>query len=304
MKARGYLRAATACGLAVMASGCGLAEAPLIDPAGPQALAERNLLLTALALMMVVVIPVFAMTFLFVLRYRSSNRKARYEPDWSYSGLVDTVIWIVPAIIVIALGVLLWNATHKLDPYKQLHTQEEALEVQVVAQDWKWLFIYPEQGVASVNELAFPSDRPLSLRITSDTVMNSFHIPALAGQIYAMAGMQTRLNLLADAPGTFTGRNVQYSGDGFFGQHFKAIAQTGEDFDDWVEQARKATDSLDSDSYKALAKPSSNHPVTYYADVKENLFQDIISKYAPRPSTPAAHAQVSSESAEESRNAR
>ncbi|MGM0562387.1 MAG: ubiquinol oxidase subunit II [Pseudomonadota bacterium] len=304
MRARGYLRAAVACGFAVMVAGCGLAEAPLIDPAGPQALAERNLLFTALALMMLVVIPVFAMTFFFILRYRASNRTARYEPDWSYSGLVDTIIWIVPALIVISLGVLLWNATHRLDPYKQLHTREEALEVQVVAQDWKWLFIYPEQGVASVNELAFPSDRPLSLRITSDTVMNSFHIPALAGQIYAMAGMQTRLNLLADAPGTFTGRNVQYSGDGFSGQHFKAIAQTGEDFQDWVEQARQASDSLDADSYKALAKPSSNHPVTYYADVKANLFQDIISKYAPRPGPPSAQASVTPESAVESRNAR
>ncbi|MFC4351909.1 ubiquinol oxidase subunit II [Fodinicurvata halophila] len=283
MKACGYLRAAVACALAVAVTGCGLAEAPMIDPAGPQALAERDLLFTALGLMLIVVIPVFLMTFLFVLRYRSSNRKAKYAPEWSYSGPIDAVIWIVPALIVIALGILLWNATHALDPYKQLHTQEEALEVRVVAQDWKWLFIYPEQDIASVNELAFPSDRPLSLRITSDTVMNSFHVPALAGQIYAMAGMQTRLNLLADEPGTFMGRNVQYSGDGFSGQHFTAVAKTQEDFEAWVDQAQNSSNPLDAEAYKSLAEPSSDHPVTYYSGVESDLFRNIIAKYAAHP---------------------
>ena len=194
-------RTAIALGVALLASGCDLRHAPILDPKGPIALAERDLLFTAVVLMLIVIIPVFVMTFLFAWRYRSSNGKARYTPDWSYSARIDAVIWLVPALIVIALGVLVWSNTHKLDPYRPIDSAVPPLEVEVVAQDWKWLFIYPEQEIAVVNQLVFPSQRPLSLKITSDTVMNSFFIPALGGQIYAMAGMQTRLQLLADAPG-------------------------------------------------------------------------------------------------------
>ena len=177
-----------AIGLALLASGCGLTQAPILDPKGPIALAERDILFRALAIMMIVVIPVFAMTFWFAWRYRASNKRARYEPDWM-SAKIDAVIWIVPALIVISLGVHVWLYTHALDPYRPLQSSAKPLDIQVVAQDWKWLFIYPAQGIATVNELAFPSEVPVRLRITSDTVMNSFFIPALAGQIYAMAGM-------------------------------------------------------------------------------------------------------------------
>jgi cytochrome o ubiquinol oxidase subunit 2 len=163
-----------------------------------------------------------------------------------------------------------------------------------VAQDWKWLFLYPEQGIATVNELAFPSARPLSLRITSDTVMNSLMIPALGGQIYAMAGMETRLHLLADEPGRFAGRNMQYSGDGFANQYFVAIAMSDQDFAAWVAKVRQSEGSLDAAAYERLAEPSELHPVTYYAAFEPDLFARIIAKYAPAgPGGPhAGHAEA------------
>jgi len=271
---------ALALGAALSVSGCDLSNAPVLDPKVPIALAERDLLFTAVVLMLIVVIPVFVMTFLFAWRYRASNTKARYTPDWTYSVPVDAVVWLVPAAIVIALGTLLWRNTHKLDPYRPIDPSVQPLQVEVVAQDWKWLFIYPEQGIAVVNQLAFPSGRPLSLRITSDTVMNSFYIPALGGQIYAMAGMQTRLHLLADVPGRFLGRNVQYSGSGFADQHFEAIAMSPDEFNAWVAKVRQAPNKLDAAGYSALAVRSRGHPVTYYSSVAPGLFDTIIAKYS------------------------
>ena len=266
--------------MALLVSGCNLSRAPILDPKGPVALAERDLLFTAVVLMLVVIVPVFVMAFLFAWRYRSSNTHAHYAPDWSYSARIDAVIWLVPALIVIALGILLWSNTHKLDPYRRIDSAVQALEIDVVAQDWKWLFIYPRQEIAVVNQLVFPSRTPLSLRITSDTVMNSFFIPALGGQIYAMAGMQTRLQLLADAPGKFTGRNMQYSGAGFSDQHFEAIAASAEEFDAWLAKVRQSPRRLDQSAYRALAAPSRGHPVTYYSAVEPDLFDTIIAKYS------------------------
>jgi len=264
--------------LALGASGCALSEAPIFDPKGPIALAERDILFRAFAIMMIVVIPVFAMTFWFAWRYRASNTAARYEPNWM-SATVDTITWIVPALIVLSLGAHVWIYTHRLDPYRPLEAAAKPIQVQVVAQDWKWLFLYPEQGIASVNELAFPSGAPLSLKITSDTVMNSFFVPALGGQIYAMAGMQTQLNLRADAPGRFVGRNTQYSGRGFSDQHFAAIAMAPADFDAWVARAKASPVKLDASAYAALAKPSAKHPVTLYSTFEPGLFERIIRRY-------------------------
>ena len=277
---RRWWQAAIALATALFTAGCGLSDAPILDPKGPIALAERDLLFTAFAVMLIVVVPVFILTFWIVVRYRASNKKATYAPDWEYSAPIDAAVWLVPAAIVVALGILLWSNTHKLDPFRPLDAAVAPLEVEVIAQDWKWLFIYPEQEIAAVNELVFPSGRPLSLKITSDTVMNSFFIPALAGQIYAMAGMQTQLHLLADAPGRFVGRNMQYSGDGFSEQKFAAIATSGEDFDAWVAKVRQAPDRLDAATYQALAQPSIKHPVTHYSFVEPNLFDAIIVKYA------------------------
>jgi cytochrome o ubiquinol oxidase subunit 2 len=276
-------RTAASLGAVLLVGGCGLSDAPVVDPQGPIALAERDLLFDAFWIMLIVLVPVFVMAFLFVWRYRASGGKGRYAPDWSYSAWMDSIVWIVPALIIVALAVILWSNTHKLDPYKRLESDKPPLEVEAVAQDWKWLFIYPEQGIAAVNELAFPSGRPLSLKITSDTVMNSIYIPALAGQIYAMAGMETRLHLLADRPGRYRGKNVQYSGRGFADEHFEAVALSEDDFDAWVAKARQSPDSLDAAAYEALAKPSAKHPVTYYSAVEPNLFGDIIAKYAKTP---------------------
>jgi cytochrome o ubiquinol oxidase subunit 2 len=264
---------------ALFCAGCDPRTGPILDPKGPIALAERDLLFDAFGTMLIVVVPVFILAFLFVWRYRASNKRAKYDPDWSYSAKIDAVVWLVPALIVLALGTLLWANTHKLDPYKALASENAPLEIEVVAQDWKWLFIYPEQKIATVNELRFPSGVPLNLKITSDTVMNSFFIPALGGQIFAMAGMQTRLHLLADAPGRFTGRNTQYSGAGFSEQQFDAVALTQAEFDAWVEQVRQSQKNLDATTYRALSAPSIKHPVTYYATVEPNLFGKIIEKY-------------------------
>jgi cytochrome o ubiquinol oxidase subunit 2 len=284
-------------GCLALLAGCGLSEAPMLDPKGPIALIERDLLFTALGLMLIVVIPVFVMAFLFVWFYRPTSKHDVYEPDWGYSVWMDGLVWLVPAVIVIAIGTLVWEYTHKLDPYRSLESTEPPLEVQVVAQDWKWLFLYPEQGVAAVNELAFPSARPLSLRITSDTVMNSLLIPALGGQIYAMAGMESRLHLLADAPGRFAGRNMQYSGDGFANQYFEAIATSEADFEAWVAKARQSQDRLDAAAYEELAKPSELHPVTYYASFEPDLFAQVIAKYAPAGAPHGAHAAGEAEAA-------
>ena len=263
----------------LVVGGCTGSTMPVLFPDGPIALAERDLLFRALAIMMIVVIPVFVMAFWFAWRYRAGNAKARYEPNWM-SNKVDAVVWVIPALIVVTIGIHVWIFTHELDPYKPLDSTAPPLEVEVVAQDWKWLFIYPDEGVASVNELVFPAAVPLSLKITSDTVMNSFFLPALGGQIYAMAGMQTQLNLMAGAPGKFRGRNTQYSGDGFSDQHFEAIAMSQDDYAAWIAKVREEGRALDEESYAELAKPSIAEPVAYYATVEPGLFEQIVRKYA------------------------
>jgi cytochrome o ubiquinol oxidase subunit II len=273
-------RVARAFGLVLLCSGCGALTSPDLDPSGPVTLAERRLLFDAVSIMMIVIVPVFIMAALFTWRYRGTNRNAIYTPNFAYYWPVEILVWGVPAAIIVWLGFHLWEATHRLDPYKAINQDVEALRVEAVAQDWKWLFIYPEQNIAVVNELVFPSGTPLALRITSDTVMNSFVIPALGGQIYAMAGMQTRLHLLADKPGRFMGRNVQYSGRGFADQQFDAIATSSkEDFAAWAAKVKASLDTLDAETYEQLAKPSAKVPVTYYSGVEPNLFDKIIAKW-------------------------
>jgi cytochrome o ubiquinol oxidase subunit 2 len=287
------LRCAAIALLAFLVSGCD--RMVVLNPKGPIADAERGLMIDAFTVMMLVVVPIIVMVFWFAWRYRARGN-ARYEPTWAYSVKVDAVVWLIPALIVIAVAVLLWRSTHKLDPYREIASANPPLDVQVVAQDWKWLFIYPEQGVASVNQLAIPAGRPISLRITSDTVMNSFYVPALAGQIYAMAGMQTRLQMLANAPGRFVGRNTQYSGGGFSDQFFEVLATEPADFDAWVAKARQAPAKLDAAAYAKLAEKSRLVPIAYYSGLEPRLFDSIIAKYThahqatgagPSPAAPA-----------------
>jgi cytochrome o ubiquinol oxidase subunit 2 len=284
--------------MALLCGGCGALTSPDLDPSGTIALAERQLLFDAASIMMIVIVPVFIMAALFTWRYRAANRGARYTPNLAYYWPAEILVWGAPAAIIVWLGFHLWAYTHKLDPYRAIDPGVTALQVEAVAQDWKWLFIYPEQNIAVVNELVFPSYAPVSIRITSDTVMNSFVIPALGGQIYAMAGMQTRLHLLADKPGRFLGRNVQYSGRGFADQQFEAYATSKEDFDAWVAMVEASPDTLNAKTYEELAKPSAKVPVTYYSGVETNLFDTIIAKWRRGDKVDSAPSAAAAERAE------
>lgn len=248
-------------------------------PAG----AERNLMALAFYLMLVIVIPVLYLTIWFARRFRASNTKVRHQEALEHTSLIEIVVWAVPAVLIFALGTLVWNQTHRLDPYRPLEGTGAAMVVQAVAQDWKWLFLYPDLGIASVNELAFPADAPLSLRITSDVAMNSLMIPALGGQIYAMAGMETRLNLKAAGEGEFQGRNMQYSGAGFADQTFRALAMSHASFEAWVEKVSNSTERLNEAAYAELTKQSIDHPVTYYAGFEKELFSKIIARHRAGP---------------------
>ena len=259
----------------------GCSDIILFHPKGPIGDENRFVIIAAILLMLIVVVPVFIMAFWFPFKYRASNTKATYMPKWSYSAKIDFTMWAVPIAIVIVLAYLSWTRTHDLDPYKPIYSKDKPLNVQVVALDWKYLFIYEDQNIAAVNQLVFPANISLSFKLTSDTVMTSFFIPQLGSQIYAMAGWQTRLHLLADEPGTYTGHNQQFSGNGYADMHFKAIATSPEEFQAWVQKAKQSPNKLDSAQYEKLAKPSAGYPVTYFSSVEPGLFEHIIRKYRP-----------------------
>jgi cytochrome o ubiquinol oxidase subunit 2 len=256
----------------------GCKNVALLDPAGPIGAEQRTLILTAAGLMLLVVVPVIFMAIFFAWRYRASNKKASYDPKWSHSTRIETVVWLVPAVIVTALGFLVWHSSHKLDPYRPLDTGVKPIVVEVVSLDWKWLFIYPDHNVATVNQLVFPANTPLSLRITSDNIMNSFFVPQLGSQIYAMPGMRTQLHLLADVPGTYDGISSQFSGPGFSDMNFKAVATSSQEFEDWLRKAKQSPDKLDLSTYSKLSEPSVKHRVEYFSSVKPNLFECILHK--------------------------
>ena len=277
------------CAVAVL-SGC--SELVLLNPKGPVGEAERFLILAAFVLMLLVVVPVIIMSVWFPFKYRASNTKAAYEPEWSHSNKIEAVMWCIPLVIVLALSVLVWRYTHRLDPYKPIDPAAEQFRVDVVSLDWKWLFIYPKQGIAVVNELVFPARTPLSFQLTSDTVMTSFFIPQLGSQIYAMAGMRTRLHLLADTPGVYAGQNQQFSGAGYPTMSFAAKAVTPQAFDAWVEQVKRSPQTLDAARFEALRKPTSGDPVTYFSSVSPDMFEYILNLYSPLDKVPGGgHGQ-------------
>lgn len=251
----------------------------LLDPKGQVGIDERNLIYISFALMLLVVVPVIVMAFVFAWKYRASNKDATYTPEWAHSTKIEMVVWGVPLLIIIALGYVTYVSTHHLDPYRPLDSDVKPVTIQVVSLDWKWLFIYPEQGIATVNKIVFPANTPVNFQITSDSVMNSFFIPALGGQIYAMAGMQTKLHLIANENGEFDGISANYSGAGFTGMKFKAVATSQADFNAWVSEVKGAPKQLDSAEYAALAKPSEKNPVELYSSYQPNLFQVILDKY-------------------------
>ncbi|MGK2960306.1 MAG: cytochrome o ubiquinol oxidase subunit II [Candidatus Malihini olakiniferum] len=269
-------------------SGCDMA---LINPKGQVGLEQRSLILAALGLMLIVVIPVIVMTIAFAWKFRASNIKAKYTPNWSHSNKIEAVIWTVPIIIITIMGTITWKTTHSLDPYKPLASEAKPINIEVISLDWKWLFIYPELGIATVNELAFPTNVPVSFRITSDTVMNSFFIPRLGGQIYAMAGMQTKLHLIANEPGKYDGISSGYSGNGFSGMKFTAIATPNQqEFAQWVATVRASSKTLDSvEEFNALAKPSKFHSVEYFSSLQPELFENLIRKFTQGSGAPARH---------------
>jgi len=236
------------------------------------------------------------MTFLFAWKYRATNTDAVYTPKWSHSTKIEIAVWAVPVLIIIALGYVTYVSTHALDPYKPLESDVKPITIEVVALDWKWVFIYPKQGIATVNKIVFPTNTPVNFKVTSDSVMNSFFIPGLGGQIYAMAGMQTKLHLIANRDAEMEGISANYSGAGFTGMKFKAISTSQENFDAWVSEVKKAPKQLEKAEYEALTKPSQNNPVELYSSVTPNLFQFIVDKYeGMNPGKPMHHEKKEKE---------
>ncbi|SHE91816.1 cytochrome bo3 quinol oxidase subunit 2 [Marinomonas polaris DSM 16579] len=269
-------------------AGC---QGGVLDPKGQVGIEEKQLIIVATLLMLLVVIPVIFMTLYFAWKYRE-GRDEIYEPKWSHSTKIETIVWAIPIVIVIILGVITWKSTHALDPYKPLKSDKDHINVQVVSMNWKWLFIYPDLGIASVNELRFPANVPVAFQISSEGTMNSFFIPQLGSQIYSMAGMVTKLHLIANEPGTFDGISANYSGAGFTGMKFKAIAtETEADFDAWVEGVKAGTHNvinngiLDQTSYEKLAEHDLDEhhieptPVQYYNSIASSIFMDNVTKF-------------------------
>ncbi|MBP2299785.1 ubiquinol oxidase subunit II [Azospirillum picis] len=272
--------------LPVMAalSGCNLV---VLNPSGDVASQQGDLVVISTLLMLLIIVPVMALTVLFAWRYRQSNNTARYEPDWDHSTQLELVIWAAPLLIIICLGAITWVTTHKLDPYRPLDriaadkpmpAGAAPLDVQVVALDWKWLFLYPEYGIASVNEMAAPVDRPIRFSITASSVMNSFYVPALAGQIYAMPGMETKLHAVINEPGSFKGFSANYSGAGFSHMRFTFLGLSDGDFGAWVNKVKAASDTMDRSRYLALEKPSEAVPVQYFGSTDPKLFKAAVER--------------------------
>jgi cytochrome o ubiquinol oxidase subunit 2 len=262
--------------------GCGMV---VLDPAGDVARQQGDLIVISTVLMLLIIVPVMALTVFFAWRYRAANKEATYKPDWDHSTQLELVIWAAPLLIIICLGAVTWVATHLLDPYRPLAriapgqpvaAAAKPLEVNVVALDWKWLFIYPELGIATVNELAVPVDRPVRFRISASSVMNSFYIPALAGQVYAMPGMETKLHGVFNRTGQFEGFSANYSGAGFSNMRFAVRSLPASQFEQWARAAKAAGGKLDRATYLRLERPSEKEPVRRFASVDADLFDAVV----------------------------
>lgn len=253
---------------------------PLLFPSGSIGVGERDLMVRATLLMLIVVVPVILLAIFIAWHYREGNTTAAYTPNWEHSKLEELVWWSIPLEIVLVLAALTWTSTHELDPIKHIPSEQPPYVIQVVALPWKWLFIYPEDGIASVNEVALPVGRSVEFDITADAPMNSFWIPALGGQMYAMTGMTTILHLEATTAGDYPGMSANYSGEGFAQMKFTARALSADDFQTWVETARKSQDVLSKTTYASLRTPSMTGPVRYYSKV-DMPFADILSSYMP-----------------------
>jgi cytochrome o ubiquinol oxidase subunit 2 len=251
----------------------------VLNPKGPVARQELDLMITATILMLLIVVPVFILTAWIAWKYRATNTKAKYTPDWDRNKWLEGAWWALPCLIIAVLATITWTSTHALDPYKPLSSSVPQMTIQVVALDWKWLFIYPQQNIATVNFVEFPNQTPVDFQITSDAPMNSFWIPQLGGQIYAMPGMETQMHLMADRSGIYNGSSANISGEGFAGMTFKAKSVTTADFNNWLLSVRKSKSVLSQSTYSSLVKPSSSNPVQYYSTTDPNLYDGIMAKF-------------------------
>ena len=257
-------------------SGC---EFKLFDPKGPIAQEQMTLTIVTTLVMLIVVIPVTIMGVWFPYRYRKNNTTQEYTPDWEHSNKIEAVVWTIPIIIIIILGTLTYLSSHSLDPRRPIESDKPTMVIQVVAMDWKWLFIYPEHEIATVNEIAIPVDTPVEFLITSDTVMNSFFIPNLGSMIYAMSGMENRLHLMASEEGVFPGYSANYSGFGFSGMKFSTLATSDEEFEQWLDKVKASNNPLDDQELSRLRIKSKDVQPIHYSSVNPLLFSDIIEKF-------------------------
>jgi cytochrome o ubiquinol oxidase subunit II len=268
--------------LLALLSGC---HTVLLHPEGDVARQQSDLMIHSVYLLSLIIVPVLIAVFVIAWRYRASNKHAEYDPDWDHSTQLELVVWAAPLLIIIALGAMTWIGTHQLDPYrplsriddgKSISLSDKPLEVEVVSMDWKWLFIYPQYGIATVNELAAPVDRPIHFKLTSARMMNTFFVPTLAGQVYTMAGMQTQLHAVINKPGTYKGFSANYSGLGFTDMRFTFKGMTRKAFDSWVGKARAIGRSLSLAAYRELNKPSRNVPPRAYASYAPDLYHRVL----------------------------
>jgi cytochrome o ubiquinol oxidase subunit 2 len=280
------IRSAIVLAAVSLLAGC---ELVVLNPAGDIAAQQGQLIVVATVLMLLIVAPVIFLILLFAWRYRQNSKHAEeeYDPEWHHSTTLELVIWSAPLLIIIALGALTWITTHQLDPYrpldrisadKPLSPGAKPLEVEVVSLNWKWLFVYPEQGIATVNELAAPVDRPIRFKLTSSHTMNAFYVPDLAGMIYTMPGMETQLNAVINKPGIYKGMSSHYSGQGFAGMNFKFHGLSDADFEQWVAKAKASGTALSRDTYRELAKDSERDPVKLFSSVDDALYSRILNR--------------------------
>ena len=255
----------------------------ILDPVGPVASAEKQILINSTAIMLAIVIPTMLATIAFAFWFRRGNSKATYRPDWEFSGAIELVVWSVPALTIMLLGGIAWIGSHDLEPSKPLASKVPPLKVDVVSLDWKWLFIYPDQGIATVNQLVVPAGTPVSFRLTSATVWNTFFVPQMGSMIYTMPRMTTRLNLEADRPGVYPGRSAHFSGDGFPGMEFNVQAVSPQQFAAWAQSAHSSSSVLDGRAYSELSKPTSYVKPLTYSNVAPGLFDTIATGHTPPP---------------------
>jgi cytochrome o ubiquinol oxidase subunit 2 len=274
-----FVKKTIAPALALPLSGCG----GVLDPRGPVGAAEKLILTDAVTIMLCIVVPVIVATLGFAWWFRASNTRATYRPNWDFSGSLELIIWAIPALVITFLGGIAWTGSHALDPYRPLVGKQKPVEVEAVSLDWKWLFIYPDEGIATVNQLVIPAGTPVHFKITSATVWNTFFVPQLGSMIYSMARMTTQLSLQADEPGSFRGLSGMFSGDKFSDMHFEVRAMSGDAYRQWLGAAKDSGSALDREAYARLAQTADTAPTSSYKAVDPTLFEAIVAGTAPEP---------------------